>query len=1059
MTQLIDLGKLRFHFAGDWASGTQYESNDIVKYGGNVYVYTYALKSAGVLPTTTTHWALMVEGFKFKGVYSSSTAYKVGDGIAYGGKVYISILDSTNQTPPNATYWSLFADGIQYEGAFSASTSYQRNDVVTYGGQVYIAKQDTSSNNPTNATYWDRFVDGISPKSVYNNSTAYVPNDLVAYGANIYRALSNTTGNLPTNATYWEIFVSGFEYQAAWSSSTQYYIGQVVSYGGSLFQAITDNNNINPTTTATWDKILSGFKFRGEWTTTTSYGIDEVVVYGGNTFISLIPHASVTFATDLAANKWQKFNSGVSWKGNWTISTFFKVGDIVKSGGSAYIAKIDHTSDAIAFNTDYAGGTLASVVITGTAGQFTCTATSLIVGDTVTITGTLGGTGTITGYTTGTSYKVSAVTGSAGAVTGFTLQTTANVAIVTTAGTPTGLTYTVVAKWEEFAIGGADVIPPFDGDNVGQSLSVLTNGSDYGWLGATASDKVFYVAPHGQDIVSAGRNLSTPFASIKYACEQSGPNATIFVKTGTFTEELPIIVPANTAIVGDNQRTTIVEPAAGFETGTMFKLSNGSILNKMTFKGMTGWVPGATAADITTSTPAGIAVAFNEASPVTTKSPYVLECSFIGVGGIGVYVNGSAHASGNKSMIFHGYTIISDNGVGYWVNNGGLAELVSNFTYYCTFGYTCTNGSKIRSLNGNCSYGLYGATSQGYDVTETPITGTLVGQQLNAVYVSGTASVGDTITDTVTGATATILNVQYSADKVYINNKVGTFGAGNNCTTTSGGLFTTAAGAAENVDGFILIVTGLSETPRPGGSISLAGDSIAYVIQSVSGTYVNSSSNMIIVLSQEKPTGSAAGTAITIRYRYSEVRLTGHDFLSVGTGGFTTTNHPGVPTQPAAQGNEVVETFPGRVYYVSTDQSGNFRVGEFFRIDQATGTATLNANAFNLAGLTSLRLGSIGAQLGESINEFSSDATLAGNSNLAVPTEYSVKTYVDNAVGAIAVDSIPFVNTVSANGNLASNAMRFSMNTLTISGSSVYIINLDAYHFVMNPSGFALLAS
>lgn len=64
MTQLIDLGKLRFHFAGDWASGTTYESNDIVKYGGNVYVYTYALKSAGTLPTDSSRWELMIEGLQ-----------------------------------------------------------------------------------------------------------------------------------------------------------------------------------------------------------------------------------------------------------------------------------------------------------------------------------------------------------------------------------------------------------------------------------------------------------------------------------------------------------------------------------------------------------------------------------------------------------------------------------------------------------------------------------------------------------------------------------------------------------------------------------------------------------------------------------------------------------------------------------------------------------------------------------------------------------------------------------------------------------------------------------
>jgi hypothetical protein len=45
-----------------------------------------------------------------------------------------------------------------------------------------------------------------------------------------------------------------------------------------------------------------------------------------------------------------------------------------------------------------------------------------------------------------------------------------------------------------------------------------------------------------------------------------------------------------------------------------------------------------------------------------------------------------------------------------------------------------------------------------------------------------------------------------------------------------------------------------------------------------------------------------------------------------------------------------------------------------------------------------LRLGSIGAKLGEQINEFSSDGTLAGGSNKAVPTEQAVKTYVDTQI-------------------------------------------------------------
>jgi hypothetical protein len=210
----------------------------------------------------------------------------------------------------------------------------------------------------------------------------------------------------------------------------------------------------------------------------------------------------------------------------------------------------------------------------------------------------------------------------------------------------------------------------------------------------------------------------------------------------------------------------------------------------------------------------------------------------------------------------------------------------------------------------------------------------------------------------------------------------------------------------EDQSGFVLIMDGFDGLPKPGMSLSIADDAISYVIQSVSGTYTDATSELIIVLAQEKVAASADNAAVHVRKDYSQIRLTGHDFLNIGTGGITTTNYPGTPSQPPAQGNETNETFPGRVYYVSTDQDGNFRVGEYFRIDQATGRATLNASAFDLAGLTSLRLGSIGAQLGETINEFSADATLSGGSNSAVPTEYAVKTYVDAAVTNL-VDSAP----------------------------------------------------
>jgi len=84
---------------------------------------------------------------------------------------------------------------------------------------------------------------------------------------------------------------------------------------------------------------------------------------------------------------------------------------------------------------------LSGVAITGTAGQFSCSAASqtITVGQSLTISGTFGGTGSITGYVNPTTYLVSATNGS----TTFTLVNSSGSAIVTTAGTPTGLTYSI----------------------------------------------------------------------------------------------------------------------------------------------------------------------------------------------------------------------------------------------------------------------------------------------------------------------------------------------------------------------------------------------------------------------------------------------------------------------------------------------------------------------------------------------------------------------------------------------------------------------------------------
>ena len=83
------------------------------------------------------------------------------------------------------------------------------------------------------------------------------------------------------------------------------------------------------------------------------------------------------------------------------------------------------------------------------------------------------------------------------------------------------------------------------------------------------------------------------------------------------------------------------------------------------------------------------------------------------------------------------------------------------------------------------------------------------------------------------------------------------------------------------------------------------------------------------------------------------------------------------------------------MFYSSTDQDGNFRVGDLFAVEQATGIVTLNASEFGLEGLTDLTIG--GVALGGSpvvISQFSTDATFVANSNNVVPTQRAVRTYL-----------------------------------------------------------------
>lgn len=197
-----------------------------------------------------------------------------------------------------------------------------------------------------------------------------------------------------------------------------------------------------------------------------------------------------------------------------------------------------------------------------------------------------------------------------------------------------------------------------------------------------------------------------------------------------------------------------------------------------------------------------------------------------------------------------------------------------------------------------------------------------------------------------------------------------------------------------------LVCNLLTRLPSPGDSIAIGTNTKTYKITAASvldGTVAPFIKAMISISpSLSVETSPAHATAVTIRTKYSQARLTNHDFLNIGYGNYQESNFPYLPVDTDLHpSNEIVESQNGRVFYSSTDQDGNFRVGNLFAVEQATGIVTLSASQFGLEGLAQLKLGGISIGSREVlISQFSTDQTFAANSNSIVPTQKAIRSYL-----------------------------------------------------------------
>jgi hypothetical protein len=119
------------------------------------------------------------------------------------------------------------------------------------------------------------------------------------------------------------------------------------------------------------------------------------------------------------------------------IVTFAAINTLMGAGQTVTGSGIPSNTKVVSASLVSVTNTLAGVTVTGTAGQFLCSSTTLLSGQQIVVTGTL--TGTATGISPGTYYIIAT-----NGTTTFTLsKTSGGSAIVTTVGTTDGLVFVV----------------------------------------------------------------------------------------------------------------------------------------------------------------------------------------------------------------------------------------------------------------------------------------------------------------------------------------------------------------------------------------------------------------------------------------------------------------------------------------------------------------------------------------------------------------------------------------------------------------------------------------
>jgi hypothetical protein len=461
-------------------------------------------------------------------------------------------------------------------------------------------------------------------------------------------------------------------------------------------------------------------------------------------------------------------------------------------------------------------------------------------------------------------------------------------------------------------------------------------GTDVVRLGAGVTvTNILYVTPDGND-ENTGRKLGDAKATIAAAVAISTTGTVIKVASGTYVENNPIKLHPQISIIGDSLREVTVTPQNSNQD--LFHVSPGNYVTEMSFTG--------------TMDPGKGIFAFDpDDIKHFEQSPYIRNCTNFIENSCGLKINGD-HALGNlKSMVTDSFTQFNKNGIGVSITNSGYAQLVSLFTICTDIAVYCGTGGACDLTNSNSSFGNYGLIADGVSsINYTGIITTNADAGSNTFAISGVgtnrpydgqvAYFGDLYYE-VTGITVSSGGTGHTSPPIItISEPETSWGIGAQAVAVMLGESVSNIELASNGRGYSSIPTVTISSPEIGINTATAIANVTakyYVIQTAT---VPNAGVTTITISEQLPYSVTVGTQVPI-VKQSRILTSGHSFEYIGTGVTISSSLPvtgGVPIQE----NEVDMKNGGLVVYTSTDQSGNFRIGDGVKIDQATGTITGN---------------------------------------------------------------------------------------------------------------------